>query len=86
MFPSPLGAFFFNLVDEQRIKDAAEARFPSPLGAFFFNLCFMSIIGRRVTSFRPLSGLSFSILVLLSIKALLESDVSVPSRGFLFQS
>ena len=53
-FPSPFGAYLFQMKSDITIEDNRE--FPSPFGAYLFQINTICIILSVVVSFRPLSG------------------------------
>ena len=82
MFPSPLGASYFQMTFKRSIKDI-EAMFPSPLGASYFQIELWSEFDRDVQFPSPLGASYFQIMSAIDF-AYRMRRVSVPSRGILF--
>ena len=85
MFPSPFGDIYFSTDINTVITGNDEILFPSPFGDIYFSTTFSPFAVRRVAAgFRPLSGISISLLVKGRQKAVAINRVSVPFRGYLF--
>ena len=60
-FPSPLGDYVFNHVFDSEGVENVCLEFPSPLGDYVFNQLHILSASAAARSFRPLSGIMFSI-------------------------
>ena len=84
MFPSPLGASYFQIIMAYVEKITGE-EFPSPLGASYFQITATS--AKHIAKFRfpsPLGASYFQIMFTRYSETKKGIKVSVPSRGILF--
>ena len=82
-FPSPLGDYVFNRKEDN--KKFLQGLVSVPSRGLCFQSQMITSIQWMILSFRPLSGIMFSIFDALG-NAVDKQKVSVPSRGLCFQS